>query len=476
MERRDLGMEAVVKDISWEPAEWAEREFGECELGDKRRVASLIRVAACVTDLPGESTPNQMETWGELKSAYRLFNEEDVTFQSIVAPHCERTRQSGQPGDVMLVLNDTTDIDHSSHRKTEGLRPIGNGFGRGFYLHSALMVKAHSGRIVGMAGQEILHRKPRKGKTNSRKVRNSADRESAVWGRVFDRVGSPPPGVEWIHICDRGADDFEVMNRALYNGCGFVIRAAKLNRTVLAPDGRKMSLNELLAELPACGTRVVQVAASKQTEGRAARVELRYGEVLIPRPKDSTPWLREHGSQEPLRLRVVELREVSPPKGQKPIRWVLYTDRPVQSVDDANQIIKYYEQRPTVEEYHKALKTGCGVEKRQYRTVEALERVTGLLSVCAVRLLQMKTAAEETPDAPARKYVPRKWIEVLQSLPNSKLSSEPTIREFVRALAGRGGHLGRKCDGEPGWITIWRGYQKLRQIMRGIALERKRCG
>jgi hypothetical protein len=469
-------MEAVMGDIPWDPEEWAEHEFGACELGDKRRVERLKKVAAQVAVRPDGSTPDQMETWGELKAAYRLFNEADVTFQSIIEPHCRRTRQACKPGDVMLILNDTTDIDHSSHRTTEGLRPIGNGFGRGFYLHSALMVRAKTRRIVGMAGQEVLHRKPRKGKANSRKIRNSEDRESAVWGRVFDRVGSPPPEVEWIHVCDRGADDFEIMNRALYHGCGFVIRAAKLNRKVFSPDGRSLSLDELLSELPARGTRMVPVAANKKNPGRTAIVELRYGEVLVPRPKEGTPWLREHGSQEPLRLRVVELREVSPPKGQKAIRWVLYTDRPVDSVEDANRIIGYYEQRPTVEEYHKGIKTGCSVERRQYRTVAALERVTGLLSICAVRLLQMKTAAKETPDMPARKVAPRKSIEVLQSMRNLPPNPDMSIREFVRALAGLGGHLGRKCDGEPGWITIWRGYEKLRTALRGEALTRKRSG
>lgn len=462
--------------IPWDPEEWAEHEFNGCELGDKRRVDRLKKVAVQVAARPDGSTPDQMETWRELKAAYRLFNEADVTFQSIIEPHCRHTREAGKPGDVMLILNDTTDIDHSSHRMTEGLRPIGNGFGRGFYLHSALMVRARTRRIVGMAGQEVLHRKPRKGKANSRKIRNSEDRESAVWGRVFDRVGSPPPDVEWVHICDRGADDFEVMNRALYHGCSFVIRAARLHRKVQSSDGRSLSLNELLGELPPCGTRAIQVAANKKNQARTAIVELRYGEVLVPRPKEDTPWLREHGSQEPLRLRVVELREMSPPKGQKAIRWVLYTDRPVNSVDDANCIIEYYEQRPTVEEYHKGIKTGCSVERRQYRTVEALERVTGLLSICAVRLLQMKTAAKETPDMPARKAAPQKWIEMLQSMRTMHPNPDMTIREFVRALAGLGGHLGRKCDGEPGWITIWRGYEKLRMALRGAALTRKRCG
>jgi len=51
-----------------------------------------------------------------------------------------------------------------------------------------------------------------------------------------------------------------------------------------------------------------------------------------------------------------------------------------------------------------------------------------------------------------------------------------TIREFLRAVAGLGGHLGRKCDGEPGWITLWRGFEKLMLIARGADAQRRKCG
>jgi Transposase DNA-binding len=459
----------------WEPQAWAEQEFSECELGDRRRNRRLIKLAVQVAARPDGSTPDQTETWGDLKAAYRLFDADDVSFQGILEPHCRHTREDCRPGEVKLVLNDTTELDFTLHWKTRGLGQIGDGNGRGFFVHSGLMVDATTGRIDGMAGQEIFHRPlgKKKGAKNTR--RRSANRESVVWGRLIDRIGQPPPGVTWFHICDRGADDYEVFLRALHNGCGFVIRAGRLNRKVQTQGGRTASLAQFLDKLPTQGEREVAVKATFKQPARLARVVLRFGEVVLPLPKVITPWIREHRPAQPLRLQVVELREVAPPKNCKPIRWVLYTTEPVNDIRAANRIIGFYEQRPTIEDYHKCYKTGCRVEARQYETAERLERVAGLLSVVAVRLLQMRTAARENPDAPAEALAPTAWIDMLRVIRKITASRPLTIRDFVRQLAGLGGHLLRKCDGEPGWITLWRGYEKLQLLLRGQAVH-KRCG
>ena len=145
------------------------------------------------------------------------------------------------------------------------------------------------------------------------------------------------------------------------------------------------------------------------------------------------------------------------------------------TIASANKIIEWYERRPTIEDYHKALKTGCGVERRYYETAERLERVTGLLSVVAVRLLQLKTAARETPDRPAVEVAPAQWVELVQIVRKKPANPKMTIREFLRAIAGLGGHLGRKGDGEPGWITLWRGFEKLMLLARGADAQ-KNCG
>ncbi len=460
-----------------ETKEWARVTFGECELGDQRRTKRLVKLAEQAAARPDGSTPEQTESWSDCKAAYRLFDQDDVTFAEIVRPHCEQTRASCRPGDVKLIINDTTEVDFGYSRRARGLGPTGNGFGRGFFLHSALMVNAADGRIDGLAGQLLFYRKPKPQRGAAKNTRRrAADRESVVWGDLVDHVGRAPQAVQWVHVDDRGADDCEVFCRIQAQGHSCVIRAARLNRWLLTPDDRRVRLDALLQELPSRATRALDVPAKGDQPARTATLELRFAEVRMPLPKVLTPWLREHRPAEPLRLWVVELRETQPPAGATPLRWVLYTMQPVPDNAAAHTVIGWYERRPTIEDYHKALKTGCHVERRYYETAERLERVTGMLSVLAVRLLQLKTAARETPHRPAVEVAPAQWVTLVQVVRKKPVNPQMTLREFLRAVAGLGGHLGRKCDGDPGWITLWRGFEKLMLLARGADAQRKRCG
>ena len=259
------------------------------------------------------------------------------------------------------------------------------------------------------------------------------------------------------------------------HACGWVIRAARLNRNVLSADGRRLTLDALLREQPAHGTKPVEVLATATTAARTATVALRFAPVSVPCPQVLTPWLRAHRSDAPRSMGVVELREIQPPNGATPIRWVLFTSEPATTAAQAQAIIGHYERRPTIEDDHKGLKTGCRVEHRFYETAARLERVTGVLSVVAMRLRQLKTAARETPNRPAREVAPARWITLLQRAKHKPVNPDLTRRDFVR-LAGLGGHLGRKGDGEPGWITLWRGFEKLSLIIRGADAQLKKCG
>jgi hypothetical protein len=467
-------MVAVILD----PQSWSVAQFSDCILGDARRNQRLVKVAMQMAARPDGSTPDQTETWADCKAAYRLFDEDDVTFAGIVAPHCRQTRAAGQPGSVKLLISDTTELDFGRHRKVTGLGPTGDGGGLGFFLHSSLMIDAATNQIDGLAGQKRFYRKVRKtARRHANSVRRSSDRESVVWGELIDDIGPPTNGMKWIHVCDRGADDFEVFCRALKQRCGFVIRAARLNRKVFDANGKKLSLDLILNALPIRGMSKIAVRPSRNVRARTALVEIRFGHVLMPVPKVQTPWMKTHATRDPLLLWVVELRESSPPKGVAPLRWVLYSSDAVNNITDAQTVVSYYECRPTIEDFHKALKTGCHVEHRQYATAARLERVTAVHSILAVRLLQMKTTARETPDRPAHEVAPARWVEVLKRVRRKADTHVMTIREFIRELAGLGGHLGRKCDGEPGWITLWRGLEKLLLILRGADAERRRkCG
>jgi hypothetical protein len=465
---------------------WAAEQFGQCDLKDKRRTRRLVKLAASVLCHPSGSFPEQTTEMADLKAAYRLFACEDVDFQGIAGPHWEQTRR--QPPGTYLVLNDTTELDFGIRHGIPGMARTGNGGGWGFLLHSALVVSAADDEIIGLAGQKIRYRKaaPKKENTTRRLLR---DRESHLWGQVVDQVGPPAEGVSWIHVMDRGADNFEVYCHCLQQRCDWVVCVTQKARKVVVPDGRSMPLQEYLMSLSCVGSYELQLRAQEARPARGhckkraaqpartATMDVHIGALRVPFPKHKSPYLKEFPPV-PTAMWVVRAIEANPPEGAEPIEWILLTSLPVKSFQDAWLVLGYYERRWLIEEWHKALKTGCRLEQRQLKSKEGLERITGLLSVVAVRLLQLKSAARTKPNRPASQVVPLRWIKMLiaaRKRLKRATAASMTIGEFYRELAKLGGFLGRKSDGEPGWITIWRGWQKLYLLVRGseLALEMK---
>ncbi len=453
-------------------SQWAQQNFGSCQLGDKRRTARLIQVAGQIASNPAASLPGQTETWGDLKAAYNLFDRPEVTFDAIARPHWELTK--GRTAGRYLVIGDTTEIDFGKRKMISGLGPTGNGSGAGFLLHNALLVDADTEEIVGIAGQTIHYRNEKSKKKENRSRRLKRNRESEVWGKVIDQVGPPPEDVEWVHVLDRGGDNFEVYCHLLEQRSEWVVRAAKLNRYVLAGiDEVRMKLSEYLPELEVLGMYTLSLRARPGQKAREAKLEVRVGKIKMPRPHHASAWVKQL-DQPPIAMNVVEVVEVDAPEGVTPIRWVLLTSLSVETFDQAWTVISYYEARWLVEEYHKALKTGCRVEGRQLKTAARLEAMVGLMSVIAVRLLRLKSLARTNPEIPARRVVPHVWLAMLKAARKGlNRVHDLTVGQFYREVAKLGGFLGRKHDGEPGWITIWRGWEKLSTYVQAASLAIK---
>lgn len=471
----------------FDPREWAEANFGDCAFGDKRLTDCLVDYAESVSVRPNESTPHQSQGWNACRSTYRFMDNDKVSYQKITKPHCERTLARADSG-VWLSICDTTELSFSLKRMIKGLKPVGSGIGQGFFLHSSLLVSDETGEIAGLAAQDLYYRieAPKGEGSGARKKRK---RESEAWGRVVDRVGKPKPGVQIIHVCDRGADDYELFCRAFLCQTGWIVRVQHKKRKVhradnLQSDGpeckEKSQLCELLAALPVLGTYELSVRENKKQTARTAQVEVSCTNVWIPRPTATSPWVKKHGPKS-IRMGVVQIREKKAPKGQEPLNWILYTEEPMQTFEDCWRALGRYEKRPIVEDYHKAAKTGAEIENRLYRTNKRLERVVGILAIVAIRILQMRTVARVDPERPARKIAPKRWITCLcviqrQQHPKAPHGWDPrrmTIRDFMRGVAMLGGFLARKCDGEPGWITIWRGVKELLIILRARRRRKK---
>jgi hypothetical protein len=416
---------------------------------------------------PGGTLPQAMSDWAELKAAYRFLDSPMVDFEKILQPHLERTRLACREEGEYLVIEDSSLLDYSHHRRTKDLGVIGNGKGKGFELHSALAVRVEAwtleqrpeGQVVGLFDQRC--RRPRPAPAGeSRRQRLSRPRKSSWWAEAFRQVGTPPSGCRWIYVADQESDFYEPMQTCQQVGMDFVIRGFQARR--LAEEAG--SLRAALAQAPVLGQSTVELRSRAGEPARTAIVELRSVRVDL-----DGPW-RPGGWQEPLRgVTVVEVQEVCAPEEVKePLHWVLLTSLICKTLAEAQRIVGRYTARWWVEEYHKALKSGAGAEDSQLERAGRLEPLIAILAVVAVRLLNTKMLARSRPQgAEAKESFGSEALAILE-----KRFGRPkggwTNQNVLVATARLGGFLARKHDGMPGWQTIWRGWHRLMWMCEGL--------
>lgn len=448
------------------PEAWAQNEFEFAQLGDPRRTKRLVKIATKLAANPGGTLPQAFPDWAELKAAYRFFGQRGVSFERVISPHVERTRRACQQPGEYLMIEDTTPLDYSHHPAAEDLGYIGDSKGRGFELHSALAVRVEGwtlaqrpeGVVMGLFGQDCSRPRPAP-EGESRSQRLSRPRKSQRWTESFRWAGRPAPGCQWIYVADRESDFYEPIACCQKHGVDFIIRAYQDRR--LADEGH---LRDALAQAPVLGQTTVEVRARGSQPARTAIVEIRSVRVDL-----NGPW-RPGGWQPPLRnIWAVEVKEVHAPAGvAEPLYWVLLTSLPCTTWAQTQRVIGRYTARWWVEEYHKALKTGAGVEDSQLERADRLEPLIGILAIVAVRLLSTKMLARSRPESfeAAESFSP----ELLELL--DKKYGRPkggwTNRNVLVAMARVGGFLARKRDGMPGWQTIWRGWHRLMWMCEGV--------
>lgn len=450
--------------------DWAQQEFGLAELGDARRTRRLVTMATQLAQTPSGTLPQAIPEWTELKAAYRLLSQPKNTPDKIQAPHFQRTQQEcRQPGEYLLI-EDTTELDYTNHPATEELGSIGDGKGRGLWVHSTLAVRIEAwnleqrpeGVAVGLLSQQIWNRTgPSRRQSKERwRQRMERPRESQRWAAVLEERGGPPEGSCWIFVADREADFYEPIQRCQGHGVDFVIRAYH-HRALADQEGH---LQEAVAQGPVRGHMSVELRTRLGQPGRIATVTVRSCSLKVV-----GPW-RPQGQQPDLEFNVVEVREEAPPEGVEPLHWLLLTSLPCTRWVEVQRIVHCYAARWWVEEYHKALKTGTGVEESQLERAYRLETLVAVLAVVAVRLLNTKWLARTRGDQLVGPQMlgPEAWV--LLAMRFGKPKTGWTHQAVLVAIARLGGFLARKGDGMPGWQTIWRGWRKLMVMSEGLEI------
>jgi hypothetical protein len=223
-------------------------------------------------------------------------------------------------------------------------------------------------------------------------------------------------------------------------------------------------LFEVVRSWSAVGEQDLHLAATKQTKARVAHVVLSFGCLRLLPPE------HQHTSQgRPLVVWVVRVWEPEAPEGMEALEWVLLTSVPTATVEQAWQRVDWYRARWIVEDYHQGLKTGCSIEARQLQSYEALRRLLGLLAPMAVRLLQLRAVARETPERLAREILPTDLVQVVALLAKVPAAAL-TAQQCWYAIARCGGYLRRRSSGPPGWKTLWKGWFYVQTLLEGVHL------
>lgn len=449
--------------------------FVELDLGDRRRSRRLRRLVETICRHPGGSLPDKLSCPADLRAFYHLMDGEEATHAVLMRAHAQRTRERiAEVGaaSVVLLLHDATELDYTTKTTLrDQLGQIGAGTHRGYICHNSLAVRADNGETLGLASQLLHHRADvPKGETDKER-RERENRESRLWLRGVRACGPTPASVRCVDVSDSLSDTFEYLFHEISHGRAFVLRARE-NRCLNRPTAGEHYLFDAARRLAAVGERRIRVQTSPTRTARETRVLIAFAPVAIAPPGKRSG---EYDCQ-PLDLWVVRVWEPKPPPGEDRLEWILLTNLPVEDLTDALQRIDWYERRPIIEEYHKAMKTGCSIEGMQFTTIDRLEPAIAVVSAVATTLLRLRDAARvaDADTRPATEVVDAEYVEVLVGHYGSRLGSTPTVRTFYLHVARLGGHQNRKCDGMPGWITLWRGWMKLQAMVDGYHAARRR--
>jgi hypothetical protein len=456
-------------------------ECAGADLGDKRLNKRLVTSSRAVAADPSKGFP-QLMSEAELEGFYRFLSNDDVDAATILAPHRGATVERCAAHGVVVCVQDTSAFVFGTPR--EGL---GDDRKNTFRAHATLAVTANEAREP--LGVLDLHTWARTGESASKKrlsgqvsyeESRKLPREQERWASSVARstavVGQ---AAQLIHVMDSEADDYTLLAGLVHEGHRFVIRLC--SDRLLARDTREepRKLREQVKTFPALYEQEVELGERRNSTRYPPRTKR-----SLPRAS-RTAQLTVHAGTAHVRapghlgsdcvksvvLGIVWVREHEPPDGQQPIDWILATTEPLRTPAEVRSVVTYYRCRWVIEEFFKALKSGCSFERRQLETYESIVNALAMFTPVAWGLLRLRSLSRAAKPRPAAGVLTETQIQVLSLLspPFAEINA-PSARDALLAIAKLGGHL--KRNGDPGWQVLGRGYAKLLEICQGFLLAR----
>ena len=460
---------------------WVLHEMRTADLKDKRLNHRLKEVLSQLGGYPAGSIPAACGGHGEMTAAYRLFDNEKATFDTILRAHIDATRERIDEQAVVVLAQDTSEIDVTRpEQQVSGAGPLDGGARWGAFLHP-LHAFTPDGTPLGTlhALAWVRDKTEKRSSVMSRAQRAAQpieEKESYRWVEVFRRARQEAqycPSTQLVCVADSEADIYELLTEATTEPLrvDWIVRACQ-NRSLQRENDEDTTENHIREQLlaqPVLFTQTIQVRGRKakvncQTErrkqpceSREAEMEVRAGRVTL-RP----PW-RSDRKLSAVTVHVVLVREVDPPNGDVPVEWLLLTSLPVDAIADVRQVIQYYCVRWMIEVFFRVLKSGCRVEERRFENMDRLLSCLAVYLIVSWRTLYVCRLGRGCPDMSCEAvFEPAEWKSVWQVIHRTDPpSAPPTLEQMVKLVAQLGGYVNRKRPDPPGPQTIWIGMQRM---------------
>jgi hypothetical protein len=439
-------------------------ELTGLDLGDARLHTRARRLVRALERNPAAGFPAAVHTGAEREGTYRFLGNRRVSLAGLLTPHIQQTvARAREAASRPLVVIDKTAFVFRGEGERAGLTRLSD-VRQGFDAFVALGVTA-SRAALGVLGIQPL-------------TANAGPSAADDWVASVQVADGAIGALDPIYVMDREADAYRLFVALGTLGRDFVVRVSPERLVQEHPTGTKELLRTVIGRTPVrlertvpltrrTGTRQPQDARRRHPprEGRLATLTIRACPILVPRPSklpsELPPTVAVH---------LVHVREEHPPVDSPPVDWLLVTSLPISDATAISAVVDAYRARWTIEEYFKALKSGCAYEKRQLESRAALLNALGVLAPLAWRLLSLRAAVDD--DAPASTVLEADELDVLRAVsPDSKLPAQPTVAEALAAIARLGGHFPQ--NGRPGWKILWTGFHKLRDRVEGYRLARR---
>jgi hypothetical protein len=444
---------------------------------DDRLNKRLWNMVGSLAKAPKKSLPKALDSAG-LEGAYRFLSNHRVTPNEILSGHFGATVKRCEREETVLVAHDSTSFSYRYDGEREGLGRVQRGNEKSrqnFFAHFSLALTADgTRRPLGVLGFRPWSRV-------EAPTRTEYQRWEEQMRATAQMLSSPQKA---IHLADREADDYEMFWALQRDQYRFVVRC-QFNR-LLQEGEQTTKLRDLFASSSVLVERSVPL--SKRTskrcaimskihpsrDERIARLSVAGATVQLKKPTKARP----HGASgvpSTVTINVVRVWESAPPEGEERIEWYLYTSERIETAEQQLAVVDYYRARWVIEEYNKAIKTGCDFEKRQLQDYEALVNLLAVFLPIAYRLLLLRSEAARAPEQPALNVVSQDELDVLRVLGRRKLSESPTAKDVYLAIAELGGYI-KYSKSPPGWLTLARGFEELQTLTAGWLAAKLQLG